>query len=269
MSIIDIFYCRLQNGKTWTLRTDLGISFQESKIFCYDDCNYDNYLIHNHNYNRLHWHYICYFRYSNLRLVPAYNKFIQERFERCLDLYLCPRQRKMRVNSQNHLSSRFDKRAWLYMYTHLLPLLSMLFVEWIVFLCLKVRVNPDDLLPKLPRPRDLQPFPTTESIVSKSMLDLLDIWIFNIFSFFQLYGWLFCSWLIDLLSNWLDEWVCTHTIMYLSDWLFDSLIFYWLLPSNQSFIHSFMDLFIDWLIHHSLIYSFFFFFNSIFHTFIY
>lgn len=46
MSIIDIFYCRLQNGKTWTLRTDLGISFQESKIFCYDDCNYDNYLIH-------------------------------------------------------------------------------------------------------------------------------------------------------------------------------------------------------------------------------
>ena len=37
-------------------------------------------------------------RYSSLRLVPAYNKFIQERFERCLDLYLCPRQRKMRVS---------------------------------------------------------------------------------------------------------------------------------------------------------------------------
>lgn len=43
----------------------------------------------------------CFFfnyRYSSLRLVPAYNKFIQERFERCLDLYLCPRQRKMRVS---------------------------------------------------------------------------------------------------------------------------------------------------------------------------
>ena len=38
------------------------------------------------------------YRYSSLRLVPAYNKFIQERFERCLDLYLCPRQRKMRVS---------------------------------------------------------------------------------------------------------------------------------------------------------------------------
>ncbi|RMX59208.1 hypothetical protein pdam_00007730 [Pocillopora damicornis] len=62
-------------------------------------------------------------KYSSLRLVPAYNKFIQERFERCLDLYLCPRQRKMRV-----------------------------------------QVNPEDLLPKLPRPKDLQPFPSTESI---------------------------------------------------------------------------------------------------------
>lgn len=65
-------------------------------------------------------------KYSSLRLVPAYNKFIQERFERCLDLYLCPRQRKMRV-----------------------------------------QVNPEDLLPKLPRPKDLQPFPSTESIVYK------------------------------------------------------------------------------------------------------
>lgn len=65
-------------------------------------------------------------KYSSLRLVPAYNKFIQERFERCLDLYLCPRQRKMRA-----------------------------------------RINPEDLIPKLPRPRDLQPFPSTESIVYK------------------------------------------------------------------------------------------------------
>lgn len=65
-------------------------------------------------------------KYSSLRLVPAYNNFIQDRFERCLDLYLCPRQRKMRV-----------------------------------------QVNPEDLLPKLPRPKDLQPFPSTESIVYK------------------------------------------------------------------------------------------------------
>uniref|UniRef100_A0A4W4E650 Ribosome biogenesis protein BOP1 n=1 Tax=Electrophorus electricus TaxID=8005 RepID=A0A4W4E650_ELEEL len=63
-------------------------------------------------------------KYLSLRAVPAFSRFIQERFERCLDLYLCPRQRKMRVN-----------------------------------------VNPEDLIPKLPRPRDLQPFPTLQSLV--------------------------------------------------------------------------------------------------------
>ncbi|CAJ1084297.1 ribosome biogenesis protein bop1-like [Xyrichtys novacula] len=62
--------------------------------------------------------------FSSLRLVPAFPRFIHERFERCLDLYLCPRQRKMRVN-----------------------------------------VNPEDLIPKLPKPKDLQPFPTTQSLV--------------------------------------------------------------------------------------------------------
>ncbi|XP_062846345.1 ribosome biogenesis protein bop1 [Trichomycterus rosablanca] len=62
--------------------------------------------------------------YPCLRVVPAYSRFIHERFERCLDLYLCPRQRKMRVN-----------------------------------------VNPEDLIPKLPKPKDLQPFPTTQSLV--------------------------------------------------------------------------------------------------------
>ncbi|XP_070701976.1 ribosome biogenesis protein bop1 isoform X2 [Pempheris klunzingeri] len=63
-------------------------------------------------------------KFSSLRQVPAFPRFIHERFERCLDLYLCPRQRKMRVN-----------------------------------------VNPDDLIPKLPKPKDLQPFPTTQSLV--------------------------------------------------------------------------------------------------------
>eukprot|EP01024_Parvocaulis_polyphysoides_P020621 TRINITY_DN19687_c0_g2_i2.p1 TRINITY_DN19687_c0_g2~~TRINITY_DN19687_c0_g2_i2.p1 ORF type:complete len:457 (-),score=123.79 TRINITY_DN19687_c0_g2_i2:20-1321(-) len=30
-------------------------------------------------------------QFPSLRLVPAYSEFIRERFERCLDLYLCPR----------------------------------------------------------------------------------------------------------------------------------------------------------------------------------
>ncbi|XP_042201566.1 ribosome biogenesis protein bop1 [Callorhinchus milii] len=67
-----------------------------------------------------------------LRAVPAYSRFIHERFERCLDLYLCPRQRKMRVN-----------------------------------------VDPEDLIPKLPKPRDLQPFPTTQSLVFSGHTNLV------------------------------------------------------------------------------------------------
>lgn len=58
--------------------------------------------------------------FESLRRVPAYGAFIQERFERCLDLYLCPRAKK--------------KRAFL--------------------------ATPESLLPRLPRPRDLQPFPS-------------------------------------------------------------------------------------------------------------
>lgn len=59
-------------------------------------------------------------KHSNLRSVPAYNKFIQERFERCLDLYLCPRTIKQKVSillpssilTQNHLSLNFH-RPWI------------------------------------------------------------------------------------------------------------------------------------------------------------
>ncbi|KAL5370163.1 Erb1p-like protein [Cryptosporidium parvum] len=37
-------------------------------------------------------------KFDCLRRVPAYDKLITERFERCLDLYLCPRAMKMRMN---------------------------------------------------------------------------------------------------------------------------------------------------------------------------
>ncbi|KAK9831813.1 hypothetical protein WJX74_010419 [Apatococcus lobatus] len=59
--------------------------------------------------------------FDALRRVPLYSDFIKERFERCLDLYLAPRARRMRL----HIPS------------------------------------PEALLPQLPKPRDLQPFPTT------------------------------------------------------------------------------------------------------------
>merc|ERR1712000_767923 len=57
--------------------------------------------------------------YDSLRKVPGYEKFIKERFERSLDLYLAPRVRKNRLN-----------------------------------------IDPASLLPKLPRPEELKPFPT-------------------------------------------------------------------------------------------------------------
>ena len=68
-------------------------------------------------------------KYQSLRLVPGYHNLIQERFERCLDMYMCPRQRKMRV-----------------------------------------QIDPQELIPKLPKPKDLQPFPTTLSIVKPPLL---------------------------------------------------------------------------------------------------
>lgn len=71
-------------------------------------------------------------KYSSLRRVPAYDNFSKERFERCLDLYLCPRARKLRAN-----------------------------------------VNPEDLIPKLPKPRDLQPFPSIQSLVYTGHKDVV------------------------------------------------------------------------------------------------
>ena len=65
-------------------------------------------------------------KYDSLRKVPAYEKFINERFERCLDLYLAPRARKMRLT-----------------------------------------IQPEDLVPQLPKPQDLQPFPQVNSLTYK------------------------------------------------------------------------------------------------------
>lgn len=62
-------------------------------------------------------------KHKNLRSVAAYSRLINERFERCLDLYLCPRVRRN-----------------------------------------KIQMDPEALLPKLPDPKDLQPFPMNLSI---------------------------------------------------------------------------------------------------------
>ncbi|PGH19142.1 ribosome biogenesis protein ERB1 [Polytolypa hystricis UAMH7299] len=58
--------------------------------------------------------------FDALRKVPGYEKFVKEKFERCLDLYLAPRVRRSKLN-----------------------------------------IDPESLLPKLPSPEELKPFPTT------------------------------------------------------------------------------------------------------------
>ncbi|KAK0540602.1 Ribosome biogenesis protein erb1 [Tilletia horrida] len=63
-------------------------------------------------------------KHDSLRRVPGYHDFVQERFERCLDLYLAPRVRRKRMEIE----------------------------------------HPDDLLPQLPSPRELKPFPIMVSI---------------------------------------------------------------------------------------------------------
>lgn len=59
-------------------------------------------------------------KHTCLRHVAAYSNLVKERFERCLDLYLCPRKLKQRLN-----------------------------------------IDPEALVPKLPQPRELKPFPNS------------------------------------------------------------------------------------------------------------
>ncbi len=59
-------------------------------------------------------------KHSCLRHVGAYGNLVKERFERCLDLYLCPRQLKKRLN-----------------------------------------IDPESLIPRLPKPKELKPFPNS------------------------------------------------------------------------------------------------------------
>ena len=62
-------------------------------------------------------------KYPSLRLVPAYDQFIKQRFNRQLDLYLAPRIQRTRLN-----------------------------------------IDPNSLIPKLPSPSSLRPFPNYRSL---------------------------------------------------------------------------------------------------------
>ena len=66
-------------------------------------------------------------QFPNLRSVGAYEHAVTETFERCLDLYLCPRIMKRKLN-----------------------------------------IDPESLVPKLPKASDLRPFPTAKCIEYKT-----------------------------------------------------------------------------------------------------
>ena len=69
-------------------------------------------------------------KFNNLRSVGAYEYAVRERFERCLDLYLCPRVMKRRLN-----------------------------------------IDPESLVPSLPKASDLRPFPTSKCIEFETPFD--------------------------------------------------------------------------------------------------
>lgn len=69
-------------------------------------------------------------KFPNLRSVGAYQHAVREAFERCLDLYLCPRVMKRRLN-----------------------------------------IDPESLVPRLPRAQDLKPFPTAKCIEYETPYD--------------------------------------------------------------------------------------------------
>ncbi|KAA8545481.1 hypothetical protein F0562_020265 [Nyssa sinensis] len=53
-------------------------------------------------------------RFTSLRSVPAYEKATNESFDRCLDLYLCPRARKKRINiDPESLKPKLPSRQWI------------------------------------------------------------------------------------------------------------------------------------------------------------
>jgi len=72
-------------------------------------------------------------KFKNLRSVGAYEHAVRERFERCLDLYLCPRIMKRRLN-----------------------------------------IDPESLVPSLPKASDLRPFPTSKCIEFETPYDADD-----------------------------------------------------------------------------------------------
>ena len=71
-------------------------------------------------------------------LLTGYESFVKERFERCLDLYLCPRKLKRRLN-----------------------------------------IDPETLVPRLPKPSELRPYPNQMCIQYLGRTITAFLWFFS------------------------------------------------------------------------------------------
>jgi len=91
-------------------------------------------------------------KYKTLRHVPLYQPLIRERFERCLDLYV-----------QHSTAFWFDSCG---LTCVLLVLPLCVSTRYLCPRAIKRRlqVDPETLLPKLPSPDELRPYPTTQAI---------------------------------------------------------------------------------------------------------
>lgn len=95
--------------------------------------------------------------YDALRRVPAYENFIKERFERCLDLYLCPRTRIKRLHIGGMLLFLYCPII-LFILSYCPPFPNNTNLACPILQCMRI-TDPESLVPKLPKPKDLQPFP--------------------------------------------------------------------------------------------------------------
>ncbi|KAJ1523942.1 hypothetical protein ONE63_010491 [Megalurothrips usitatus] len=106
-------------------------SYNPPAEYLFNEQEMKQWNLHEDNFRKRKLHFLPQ-KYNSLREVPAWDRYVRERFLRCMDLYMAPRGVKDRL-----------------------------------------LIEAEDLIPKLPSPRDLQPFPTTMSMVYEGHTDMV------------------------------------------------------------------------------------------------
>ena len=114
-------------------------------------------------------------------ISSGYENFVKERFERCLDLYLCPRKMKRRLN-----------------------------------------IDPETLVPRLPKPSELRPYPNSLCIQYLGMfiIAISGIWILTFHKILPLYLYLSPSLSLFLFLSFFSFLPSLSPPIYLSSFLY-------------------------------------------------